>query len=51
MNDITEIQWIFELSFFQTSNLTFIASEIKILFLQWLNRMTLIGPYGKLMNI
>ena len=31
-HDITEIQWIFR-HFFQNSNLTFVASEFKILFL------------------
>jgi len=33
-NNVTEIQWIFGLNFFLTSNLTFIAAETKILSLQ-----------------
>jgi len=33
-NDVTEIQWIFGLRFFQISDLTFVPSEFKIFFLQ-----------------
>jgi len=36
-NDITEIQWIFELKFFQTNDITFVAPESKILYTVWWN--------------